>query len=69
MDFKVTGMDGGELMGHIRSLKTDARIIVVSAFVDLLGLSAQSTGADVIIPIMAVNTTYPGTDRTVFVEA
>jgi CheY-like chemotaxis protein len=42
-------MDGVELIKRIRSAQTGARIILLSGFVEPLGLTEQSTGADVVI--------------------
>jgi CheY-like chemotaxis protein len=42
-------MDGGELIRRIRHLNPHARIILLSGFVDPLGLTEQVTGADVVI--------------------
>jgi CheY-like chemotaxis protein len=42
-------MDGGELIQRIRQLKPNTRIILLSGFVDPLGLTEQVTGADVVI--------------------
>jgi CheY-like chemotaxis protein len=48
-DYRMPRMDGGEFIKRIRQLKPDARIILLSGFVDPLGLTEQLTGADVII--------------------
>ena len=48
-DFKMPRMDGVELIKRIRSAQTGARIILLSGFVEQLGLTEQSTGADVVI--------------------
>jgi CheY-like chemotaxis protein len=48
-DFRMPRMDGGEFIRRIRLLKPDARIILLSGFVDPLGLTEQVTGADVVI--------------------
>jgi CheY-like chemotaxis protein len=48
-DFKMPRMDGVELIKRIRSAQTGARIILLSGFVEPLGLTEQSTGADVVI--------------------
>jgi len=42
-------MDGLELIKRIRSAHAGARIILLSGFVEPLGLTEQSTGADVVI--------------------
>jgi len=48
-DFRMPRMDGGELIQRIRQLQPHARIILLSGFVDPLGLTEQGTGADVVI--------------------
>jgi CheY-like chemotaxis protein len=48
-DYRMPRMDGIELIRRIRSSQADARIILLSGFVEPLGLSEQSTGADVVI--------------------
>jgi CheY-like chemotaxis protein len=48
-DFRMPRMDGGELIQQIRQLQPHARIILLSGFVDPLGLTEQVTGADVVI--------------------
>jgi len=48
-DFKMPGMDGIALIRRIRGLEPDARIILLSGFVEPLGLSEESTGADAVI--------------------
>jgi len=48
-DFKMPRMDGVELIKRIRAAQAGARIILLSGFVEPLGLTEQSTGADVVI--------------------
>jgi len=48
-DFKMPRMDGVELIRRIRGAHADVRIILLSGFVEPLGLTEQSTGADVVI--------------------
>ncbi len=48
-DFKMPRMDGIELIKRIRSAHAGARIILLSGFVEPLGLTEESTGADVVI--------------------
>jgi len=48
-DFKMPSMDGIELIQRIRDIEPDARIILLSGFVEPLGLCEESTGADVVI--------------------
>lgn len=48
-DFRMPGMDGRELIRSIKGLEPSARVILVSGFVEPLGLTEQNTGADVVI--------------------
>lgn len=48
-DYKMPRMDGIELIRRIRGSQAEARIILLSGYVDSLGLNEQSTGADVVI--------------------
>ena len=48
-DFRMPRMDGGEFIQRIRQLQPHARIILLSGFVDPLGLTERVTGADVVI--------------------
>jgi CheY-like chemotaxis protein len=48
-DFKMPRMDGVELIKRIRGAQAGARIILLSGFVEPLGLTEQSTGADAVI--------------------
>jgi CheY-like chemotaxis protein len=48
-DLRMGGIDGIELIRRIRAVDAPARIILLSGFVDCLGLTSQSTGADELI--------------------
>jgi CheY-like chemotaxis protein len=48
-DYKMPKMDGIELIKKIRNSDSQARIIMLSGFVEPLGLDEKSTGADVVI--------------------
>jgi CheY-like chemotaxis protein len=48
-DYRMPGMNGGELIQRIRLLDPHARIILLSGFVEPLGLTEQITGADAVI--------------------
>ncbi len=48
-DYRMPRMDGAELIRRIRKLNPNARIILLSGFVELLGLTEENTGADVVI--------------------
>src|SRR5690348_16171055 len=48
-DYKMPKMSGVELIQKIRKSDADTRIIMLSGFVEPLGLDEKSTGADVVI--------------------
>jgi len=48
-DYRMPSMDGKELIVRIRALDPNARIILLSGFVEPLGLSEQNTGANAVI--------------------
>jgi len=48
-DYRMPRMDGAELIQHIRKLDPNARVILLSGFVEPLGLTEQNTGADAVI--------------------
>ena len=48
-DYRMPRMDGVQLIGHIRRRDPHARIILLSGFVEPLGLTAENTGADSVI--------------------
>ena len=48
-DYKMHSMDGLELIGRLREQSPDLPIILISGFVDSLGLSEDNTHADVVI--------------------
>jgi CheY-like chemotaxis protein len=45
-DYKMPRMDGLELIARLRVLEPSVRVILLSGFVDTLGMNAQNTGAD-----------------------
>ena len=49
-DYKMPRMNGLELIERIRERAGDIPIILISGYVDGLGLTEASTGADVVIP-------------------
>jgi two-component system, OmpR family, response regulator CpxR len=48
-DYKMPKMDGRELIIKLRKLSPELPVIMISGFVDALGLSEENTGADVVI--------------------
>lgn len=48
-DFRMPNMDGVELIMRLRQLRADLPVILLSGFVEPLGLTEQSTGADVVL--------------------
>jgi two-component system response regulator CpxR len=48
-DYKMPRMDGIELIVRLRKVTPEVPVILISGFVDALGLSEGSTGADVVI--------------------
>ncbi|MBM3786242.1 MAG: response regulator [Acidobacteria bacterium] len=48
-DYKLPGMTGVDLIAHVRALAPETRIVLLSGFVDALGLTEESSGADVVL--------------------
>jgi len=48
-DYKMPRMDGLELIVRLRKQRPDLPIVLISGYVDTLGLNETSTGADVVI--------------------
>jgi CheY-like chemotaxis protein len=48
-DYRMPRMNGAELIQRIRALEPNARIILLSGFVEPLGLTEQNTGADAVL--------------------
>jgi CheY-like chemotaxis protein len=48
-DYKMPKMDGLELIGRLRKQSPDLPIVLISGYVDSLGMNEASTGADVVI--------------------
>ena len=48
-DFFMPRMDGAQLIQRIRGVKPNARVILLSGYVESMGLSEESTGADIVI--------------------
>jgi len=49
-DYKMPKMDGVELIRKIRSIEPGIPAIILSGYVDALGLNEENTGADVVLP-------------------
>lgn len=47
--YRMPGMSGAELIERIRQADPQARIVVVSGFVEPLGLTEENTGANAVI--------------------
>ena len=48
-DYKMPRMNGIELIARLRELVPDLPVILISGYVDAMGLNEDSTGADVVI--------------------
>jgi CheY-like chemotaxis protein len=48
-DYRMPRMNGTELIQRIRRLDAHARIVLLSGFVEPLGLTEETTGADAVI--------------------
>ncbi len=48
-DYKMPRMDGLELIARLRKYTPDLPIVLVSGYVDSMGMNEASTGADVVI--------------------
>jgi CheY-like chemotaxis protein len=57
-DFKMPRMDGLELIVRLRKQQPDILIVMVSGFVDTLGLNEATTGADAVIQKSANEVTH-----------
>jgi len=48
-DYRMPGTNGAQLIGAFRTIEPNARVILISGFVEPLGLTEANTGADVVI--------------------
>lgn len=48
-DYKLPGITGGDMIAKLRAQGVATPIILLSGYVDALGLDEQSTGADVVL--------------------
>jgi CheY-like chemotaxis protein len=49
-DYRMPHMNGVELIGRIREIEPQARIILLSKVAEPLGLTEANTGADAVVP-------------------
>jgi CheY-like chemotaxis protein len=49
-DYRMPAMNGVELIRCLRAHNPNARVILLSGFVEPLGLTEENTGADAVIP-------------------
>jgi len=57
-DYRMPEMNGDELILKIRRLEPEARIILLSGFVEPLGLTEQNTGANAVVAKNARETVH-----------
>src|SRR6478672_6953585 len=57
-DYRMPRMDGLELIGRLRKQAPDIPIVLISGFVDTLGLNEATTGADSVIQKSANEVTH-----------
>jgi len=48
-DYRMPGITGVDVIGRVRQTEPNARIILLSGFVEPLGLNEENTGADAVI--------------------
>ena len=48
-DYKMPHMNGVELIERLRRVNPNARVVLLSGFVDPLGLTEENTGADIVL--------------------
>ncbi|MBI1897808.1 MAG: response regulator [Acidobacteria bacterium] len=49
-DYRMPNLNGVEVIAKIREATPEMKIILISAFVEALGLTEQNTGADAVVP-------------------
>jgi CheY-like chemotaxis protein len=57
-DYRMPRMNGVDLIRRIRGIAADARIVLLSGFVEPLGLTEANTGADAVIAKSANEPTH-----------
>lgn len=55
-DYRMGQMNGMELIAHVKQIHPATRTVLLSAFVDTWGMTAESTGADMVIMKSATET-------------
>src|SRR5512139_1513356 len=48
-DYRMPDMDGSALIAQMREERSGIPVVLISGFVDALGLNEQNTGADIVI--------------------
>ncbi len=48
-DYRMPDMDGAELIAQLRQRRTEIPVVLISGFVDALGLDERNTGANMVI--------------------
>jgi CheY-like chemotaxis protein len=48
-DYRMPRMSGTELIGRLRELRPQVRVVLVSSMVEPLGLNEENTGADAVV--------------------
>src|SRR5215472_11046503 len=48
-DYKMPRMNGVELIQRLRNVNPNVRVVLLSGFVDPLGLTEENTGADIVL--------------------
>src|SRR5436309_14361599 len=48
-DYRMPGMDGSQLISHVRTARADTPVVLISGFADMLGLNEAVTGANAVI--------------------
>jgi CheY-like chemotaxis protein len=57
-EYKLSGTTGPEFISKLRTVAAGTPIILLSGYVDSLGLNEQSTGADVVLMKNALETSH-----------
>jgi CheY-like chemotaxis protein len=57
-DYRMPGMNGSEVVRHVRENHPGVPVIIISAFADVLGLDERTTGADCVIAKTATEASH-----------